>query len=84
MNVVPICKGSGGQDSGSKAFGSEGFGADITGVDLASLTDDTFEAIYRAWLRFGVLRFKRQTLNKDSLQTSASALDHWSKFPQEE
>ena len=39
MNVVPICKGSGG-----KAFGSEGFGADITGVDLANLTDDTFEA----------------------------------------
>ena len=63
MNVVPICKGSNG-----KAFGSESFGADITGVDLANLTDDTFEAIYRAWLSFGVLRFKGQTLNKDSLQ----------------
>ena len=63
MNVVTICKGSSG-----KAFGSESFGADITGVDLANLTDDTFEAIYRAWLSFGVLRFKGQTLNKDSLQ----------------
>ncbi len=63
MNVVPICKGS-----GSRTFGSESFGADITGVDLANLTDDTFEAIYRAWLSFGVLRFKGQTLNKDSLQ----------------
>jgi taurine dioxygenase len=59
MNVVPICKGSGGT----------GFGADITGVDLANLTDNTFETIYRAWLSFGVLRFKGQTLNKDSLQT---------------
>ncbi|MEC7075330.1 MAG: TauD/TfdA family dioxygenase [Pseudomonadota bacterium] len=63
MKVVPICKGS-----NDKAFGSESFGADITGVDLANLTDDTFEAIYRAWLSFGVLRFKGQTLNKDSLQ----------------
>ena len=43
MNVIPIC---------------EGFGADITGVDLANLTDDAFEAIYHAWLTFGVLRFK--------------------------
>ncbi len=68
MNVVPICKGSGGQGSGSRTFGSESFGADITGVDIANLTDDTFEAIYRAWLSFGVLRFKGQTLNKDSLQ----------------
>ena len=68
MNVVPICKGSGGQGSGSRTFGSESFGADITGVDLANLTDNTFEAIYRAWLSFGVLRFKGQTLNKDSLQ----------------
>ena len=45
MNVVPICKGSPGQ-----GYGGEGFGADITGVDLANLTDDTFEAVYRAWL----------------------------------
>ena len=58
MNVVPICEGSGGT----------GFGADITGVDLANLKDDAFEAIYRAWLTFGVLRFKGQKLNKDSLQ----------------
>ena len=63
MNVVPICKGSGNQGSSEKDFG-----ADITGVDLANLTDETFETIYRAWLIFGVLRFKGQTLNKNSLQ----------------
>ena len=81
MNVVPICKGSGGQSSGSRTFGSESFGADITGVDLANLTDDTFEAIYRAWLSFGVLRFKGQTLNKDSLQTFSQRFGPLEQIP---
>ena len=71
MNVVPICKGSGGT----------GFGADITGVDLANLTDDTFETIYRAWLSFGVLRFKGQTLNKDSLQTFSQRFGPLEQIP---
>ena len=76
MNVVPICKGSNG-----KAFGSESFGADITGVDLANLTDDTFEGIYRAWLAFGVLRFKGQTLNKVSLQTFSQRFGPLEQIP---
>ena len=76
MNVVPICKGSNG-----KAFGSESFGADITGVDLANLTDDTFEGIYRAWLAFGVLRFKGQILNKDSLQTFSQRFGPLEQIP---
>ena len=76
MNVVPICKGSNG-----KAFGSESFGADITGVDLANLTDDTFEAIYHAWLTFGLLRFKGQTLNNDSLQTFSQRFGPLEQIP---
>ena len=76
MNVVPICKGSNG-----KAFGSESFGADITGVDLANLTGDSFETIYRAWLTFGVLRFKGQTLNKDSLQTFSQRFGPLEQMP---
>ena len=76
MNVVPICKGSPGQ-----GYGGEGFGADITGVDLANLTDDTFEAVYCAWLRFGVLRFKGQTLNKDSLQTFSQRFGPLEQIP---
>ena len=76
MNVVPICKGSNG-----KAFGSESFGADITGVDLANLTGDSFEAIYRAWLTFGVLRFKEQTLNNDSLQTFSQRFGPLEQIP---
>ena len=66
MNVTPIC---------------EGFGADITGVDLANLTDDAFEAIYHAWLTFGVLRFKVQTLNKDSLQTFSQRFGPLEQIP---
>ncbi len=76
MNVVPICKGSSG-----KAFSSESFGADITGIDLANLTCDTFEGIYRAWLAFGVLRFKGQTLNKDSLQTFSQRFGPLEQIP---
>jgi len=76
MNVVPICRGS-----GVKASGGEGFGADITGVDLANLADDTFEGIYRAWLSFGVLRFKGQTLNKDSLQTFSQRFGPLEQIP---
>ena len=81
MNVVAICKGSGGRGSGGPTFGCEGFGADIAGVDLANLTDDIFEAIYRAWLSFGVLRFKGQTLNKDSLQTFSQRFGPLEQIP---
>jgi taurine dioxygenase len=45
-----------------------GFGADVSGVDLANITDDDFETIYKAWLDYGVLRFRGQTLDKTSLQ----------------
>ncbi len=74
--MVPICKGSDDQGSDGK-----GFGADITGVDLANLTDDTFESIYDASLSFGVLRFKGQTLNKDSLQTFSQRFGPLEKIP---
>ena len=44
------------------------FGADITGVRLGSLSDAWFEDIYGAWLEYGVLRFREQSLTKDDLQ----------------
>ena len=44
------------------------FGADITGVRLGSLSDAWFEDIYGAWLEYGVLRFRGQSLTKDDLQ----------------
>ena len=44
------------------------FGADITGVRLGSMSDASFEDIYGAWLEYGVLRFRGQSLTKDDLQ----------------
>lgn len=46
----------------------DGFGADIQGVDLSDISDQDFETVYQAWLDFGVLRFRGQSLDKDSLQ----------------
>lgn len=42
-----------------------GFGARITGVRLAALDDDTFAAVRRAWLDYGLLIFPGQFLSKD-------------------
>ena len=42
-------------------------GAEIRGVDLRQLDDATFAAIYKAWLEFQVLLFRRQTLQDEDL-----------------
>jgi taurine dioxygenase len=42
-------------------------GAEISGVDLASLTDDEFSQIERAWHRYSALLFRGQRLNDDHL-----------------
>lgn len=44
------------------------FGAEISGVKLGALSGEEFEAIYQAWLKYGVLRFRDQPLNDDELQ----------------
>ena len=55
--------------------------ADITGIDRANLIDDTFEAIYRAWLAFGVLRFRAQTLGKALLTTFSQRFGPLEQIP---
>lgn len=57
------------------------FGADISDVDLANISDDAFEAVYRAWLDYGVLRFKGQHLDKDSLQAFSQRFGPLEKIP---
>ena len=44
------------------------FVGEVSGVDLRNLTEDEFDLIYRAWLEFGVLRLREQSLNEDELQ----------------
>ena len=40
------------------------FGAWVRGVDVRELDDDTFSAIYDAWINYGLLIFPDQFLSK--------------------
>ena len=57
------------------------FGADITGVSLGSLSDASFEDIYGAWLEYGVLRFRAQSLTKDDLQAFSQRFGPLEEMP---
>lgn len=48
------------------------FGADIVGVQLADISDENFAAIYEVWLGAGVLRFRDQELDDDTLKAFSS------------
>lgn len=45
-----------------------GIGADIEGISLASISDEEFEQVYRAWLDHQVIRFRNQPLSDGELQ----------------
>lgn len=57
------------------------FGADVTGVRLGSLSDASFEDIYGAWLEYGVLRFRTQSLTKDDLQAFSQRFGPLEEIP---
>ena len=59
----------------------EGFGADMSGVDLANMSDQEFEVIYKAWLDYGVLRFRGQTLDKAGLQAFSQRFGPLEQIP---
>ena len=44
------------------------FVADVDGIDIGTISDEDFEAVYQAWLQFGVLRLHDQPLDEESLQ----------------
>ena len=48
------------------------FVADVEGVDIGAISDEDFEAVYQAWLTFGVLRLHNQPLDEESLQRFSS------------
>jgi len=58
-----------------------GFGADVSDIDLGNLTDADFEAIYSAWLDYGVLRFRRQALDEDGLQAFSERFGPLEEIP---
>jgi taurine dioxygenase len=47
---------------------SDSFVAEVSGVDLTRLSDQEFEAIYDAWLKFGVIRIRNQQIDEGELQ----------------
>jgi taurine dioxygenase len=57
------------------------FVADITGVELKNISDDEFNTLHAAWLKFGVLRLRRQPLNEDELQTFSARFGPLEKIP---
>ena len=60
---------------------SENFVADISGVDVRQLTDDDFEEIYAAWLKYGVLRLRDQQIDEDELQSFSARFGPLEEIP---
>lgn len=58
-----------------------GFGADVSGVALASIGDAEFELIHKAWLDYGVLRFRAQELDEDGLQRFSARFGPLEEIP---
>lgn len=60
---------------------AKALGAEISGVDVRSLTSDAFEAIYQAWLEYGVLRIRQQQLDDDSLMAFSERFGPLERIP---
>jgi len=57
------------------------FVAEISGVDVRSITDAEFESIYSAWLKYGVLRLRNQSINEDDLQSFSARFGPLEEIP---
>lgn len=44
------------------------FAAEISGIDVCDIDDVLFDRLYGAWLEFGVLRLRGQSIDEDQLQ----------------
>ncbi|MEM7220967.1 MAG: TauD/TfdA family dioxygenase [Pseudomonadota bacterium] len=58
-----------------------GFAADIEGVDARAIDEVTFEALYAAWLHYGVLRLRNQPLDDDELQAFSARFGPLEEIP---
>ena len=57
------------------------FVADITEIDLSTVTEQAFNHLYKAWLEYGVLRIRNQTINEDQLQTFSAMFGPLEEIP---
>ncbi len=57
------------------------FVAEVDDVDAASITDDEFEKLYRAWLTYGVLRLRNQRLDEEGLQQFSARFGPLEEIP---
>ena len=57
------------------------FGVEINGVDLSTIGDGEFQEIYRAWVEYGVLRFRGQKLDDAQLEVFSARFGPLEKIP---
>ncbi len=57
------------------------FGAQIDDVDLSTIDDGDFEKVYRAWVEYGVLRFRDQKLDDAQLEAFSARFGPLEKIP---
>jgi taurine dioxygenase len=59
----------------------EAFVAEVTGADVRSLSEEAFEQIYAAWLRYGVLRLRDQQIDEEQLQAFSARFGPLEEIP---
>lgn len=57
------------------------FAAEVTGADVRNLSNRDFEAIYDAWLTFGVLRIRGQSIDENQLQAFSARFGPLEEIP---
>ena len=57
------------------------FAAEIEGVELAQIDDEEFDELYRAWVEYGVLRFRAQALDDLQLEAFSARFGPLEKIP---
>ena len=59
----------------------QSFVAEVTGVDLTKISDLEFLALYEAWLEFGVLKIRDQSLTDEELQQFSNRFGPLEEIP---
>ena len=59
----------------------QSFVAEVMDVDLGRISDNEFRVLYKAWLEFGVLRIRGQSLNDGELQRFSNRFGPLEEIP---